>query len=78
MEKENKMELVKRENAQNTFDWIKDGQIIASITLYTEGLVEFIEGKSNSQVCIENIGTPEQKVDTWNIPAHTSGEFSRK
>ena len=44
---------LKASKYENTFDWIENGKIVASITLYPEGLVEF---SGIHSVAIECVG----------------------
>jgi hypothetical protein len=66
--KEEKQQLVRRKTEctctvreSETFDWIKGKEVVASITIYEDGLVEFSGGKGKS-VSIEQVGTDEQRV----------------
>ena len=54
------MKLVERPNNPGTFDWMQGKKIVASITLYDEGLVEFSGGEL--VVGIERIGRKDQQV----------------
>jgi ArsR family metal-binding transcriptional regulator len=56
------MKLVPREGYEKTFDWIKGKKIVATITLYDEGLIEFSDKVGNREVAIESLGTKNTTV----------------
>ena len=43
-------------SGDNTFDWVHNGKSMATITLYDDGLVEFIQN-GGKVVVVENVGT---------------------
>lgn len=56
------MKLVPREGYPGTLDWIKGKKIVATITLYDEGLIEFSDKVGNKEVTIESLGTKNATV----------------
>lgn len=54
------MKVEPRPNYEGTFDWVEDGKVVASITLYDEGLVEF--GSKQIEIAVECIGTEDEQV----------------